>query len=412
MKAFNSSLWGNNHPRQFWQCQPDLPDEIWEIAIARAMSVLGLPETTTIDTTLELTLGEGQFGPDRYHLGLFHRTYYQLKPFIPRILTRFLRQIYGGFKRKEFILDWPIERRFVQFLWEILRQAILLTGTQELSIRDFWPEGKAFAFVLTHDIESADGQRFVSTLADFEETLGFRSSFNFVTDLYRIDKALVNDLRQRGFEIGVHGLKHDGKLFNSHSAFKRSVKQINGSLVDFGAVGFRSPLTLRQPEWMQSLDVEYDLSFFDTDPFEPMPGGTMSIWPFFLGHFVELPYTMVQDHTLTSILGETSPGIWLEKVDFIQAYRGMALVNTHPDFLQNKTTWNTYSELLLNIKERNASWNALPCDVTTWWRARADGRVSSLNANLVVVCALDNGLEFKQTFKPEPIANKMLVGEE
>ena len=34
--------------------------------------------------------------------------------------------------------------------------------------------------------------------------------------------------------------------------------------------------------------MQYDLSFFDTDPFEPIPVGTMSIWPFMLGNFVEI----------------------------------------------------------------------------------------------------------------------------
>ncbi len=406
MQISNTSLWSNNHPCQFWQCQPDLPDEIWETAIANAMPVLGLPETTLIDAALELTLGEGRFGPDRYHLGFFHRAYYQLKPFIPRILTRLLRQMYSGFKRGEFLLDWPIEKRFVQFLWEILRQAILLTGKQELLIRDFWPEGKGYAFVLTHDIESADGQKFISRLADFEESLGFRSSFNLVADRYRIDKGLMTSLRQRGFEIGVHGLKHDGKLFNSHSFFNHRARQINECLSNFGAVGFRSPLTLRQPEWMQILDIEYDLSFFDTDPFEPMPGGTMSIWPFFLGRFVELPYTLVQDHTLTSILSETSPRIWLEKIDFIQIYRGMALVNTHPDYLRNKTTWDIYSEFLQNIKERDASWNTLPCNVATWWRARADGRSLFTSDNLSAVGLQEDGLEFKPTASSGASADK------
>ena len=79
---------------------------------------------------------------------------------------------------------------------------------------------------------------------------------------------------------------------------------------------------MRNPEWMQALEIEYDLSFFDADPYEPMPGGTMSIWPFILGRFVELPYTLIQDHTLTAVLGETTPRLWLEKVDFIERYRG------------------------------------------------------------------------------------------
>ena len=75
-------------------------------------------------------------------------------------------------------------------------------------------------------------------------------------------------------------------------------------------------------------------------PYEPIPGGTMSLWPFFIGHFVELPYTLVQDYTLTSVLGETTPKIWLEKIDFIEKYHGMALSNSHPDYLSQKTNWD------------------------------------------------------------------------
>lgn len=137
------------------------------------------------------------------------------------------------------------------------------------------------------------------------------------------------------------------------------------------AVGFRALLTIRNPEWMQALDIEYDLSFFDTHPFEPIPGGTMWIWPFSIGHFIELPYTLVQDHTLTSILQETSPRMWLEKVDFIVRYHGMALVNTHPDYLKSKSTWDVYCEFLNKMKKRGCYWHALPGQVAKWWRTRS-----------------------------------------
>jgi peptidoglycan/xylan/chitin deacetylase (PgdA/CDA1 family) len=396
MKTFNPALWSGNHPRTFWQCQPELPEEIWKMAIAHAMPILGLPQSSDIDFALEWTLGEGQFGSDRYRLGFSRRAYYQLKPFLPRILTRFLRQKYDTLKRNEFLLNWPLEERFVQFLWEILRQAILLSNTDSLTMQNFWPSGRRFACVLTHDIEAARGQSFVSKVADLEEALGLRSSFNFVADLYTIDKGLVADLRQRGFEVGIHGLKHDGKLFNSHAVFNHRAQRINEYLARFGAVGFRSPLTLRHPEWMQSLNVEYDMSFFDTDPFEPMPGGTMSIWPFFLGHFVELPYTLVQDYTLTMILRETSARIWMEKVDFIEAHRGMVLVNSHPDFLQNKTTWSVYREFLQSIKERDGVWNALPRNVAAWWRTRAEGELSTTDENLITVRLCEDQLVFEQ----------------
>jgi hypothetical protein len=70
---------------------------------------------------------------------------------------------------------------------------------------------------------------------------------------------------------------------------------------------------------------------------ESIAGGTLSIWLFFMGHFVELPYTLVQDHTLMATLGETTLRLWLEKVAFIRQYGGMAFLNAHPDYLRELT---------------------------------------------------------------------------
>jgi hypothetical protein len=145
-------------------------------------------------------------------------------------------------------------------------------------------------------------------------------------------------------------------------------------LKELNAVGFRSPLTMRNPEWMQALQIEYDLSFFDTDPYEPMPGGTMSIWPFILGRFVELPYTLMQDCTLTTILGETTPRLWLQKVDFIERYHGMVLVSTHPDYLSDPVTWKVYADFLQAMRRRGGYWHALPMDIARWWRTRSDAK--------------------------------------
>jgi hypothetical protein len=126
----------------------------------------------------------------------------------------------------------------------------------------------------------------------------------------------------------------------------------------------------RNPYWMQALEIEYDLSFFDTDPYEPIPGGCMSIWPFFIGHFVELPYTLVQDSTLGLVLGENTPRIWMEKVAFIEQYRGMALLNSHPDYLSQPDIWNIYVKFLMEMKEKNNFWHALPREVARWWLKR------------------------------------------
>jgi peptidoglycan/xylan/chitin deacetylase (PgdA/CDA1 family) len=296
--------------------------------------------------------------------------YYILKPLLPRKLTCFLRQHYQNPEQVARLISWPIEDHYVRFLWNVLTEV-------SKSMHDFvkpnpiWPNGYSFAFILTHDVEDAEGQKFIPAVADLEEEFGFRSSFNFVPERYPIDWGLIDDLRQRGFEIGLHGLNHDGKLFGSRKEFERRAARINHYLKEFNAVGFRSPLTLRNPEWMQELDIEYDLSFFDTDPFEPIPGGTMNVYPFFIGNFVELPYTLVQDYTLTDVLNESTPSLWLDKVEFLREVQGMALLNAHPDYLKSPKRFMIYSTFLNAMYVQGNAWHVLPRDVARWWQTRS-----------------------------------------
>lgn len=379
------NLWSANRPDQFWLCHPACESSLWDAAVEASLSHLGPLVPANVDDLLHLTLGEGQFSPDHWTLSRARRLYYSIKPLLPRTFTRLLRRLLQPRHARDFELGWPIEARYPRFLFDALKNLLLLSGRQSIEIASLWPDEASFALVLTHDIESNQGQRFVRRVMDLEESLGFRSSFNFIPEKYRVDVDLVNEISQRGFEVGVHGLKHDGKLFNSRELFMRRAERINHYLQTMNAVGFRAPLTHRHPEWMQALEMEYDLSFFDTDPFEPIPGGTMSLWPFFIGHFVELPYTLVQDYTLTAVLGESTPRLWLEKVDFIAEYHGMALLNSHPDYLCEPSNFNIYAEFLFAMKQRGWFWHALPCDVAAWWRGRRDGtaNIPTVEARLV-----------------------------
>jgi hypothetical protein len=369
-------LWGLNTPRLFWQFQPNLPADLWETAIAHSLDILRLAsrQPPQRDTFLEQTLGEGQFGADHWQLSFPRRLYYTIKPLLPRATIDTIKKFNASrLSENEHQLSWPIEDRYARFLWETARQLLLLSGNSTVSFTPFWPDGKKFAVVLTHDVEGEKGLQFVEQLAELEESLGFRSSFNFVPCGYQTPARLMNSLRERGFEVGVHGLKHDGKLYKSEQNFMMQASSINQYLREFDAKGFRSPLMHRQPAWQQALEIEYDLSFFDTDPYEPLPGGTMCIWPFFIGHFVEMPYTLVQDSTLLDVLNEGNPRLWLEKVDFLALYFGMALLNSHPDYLCKKHNIAVYAEFLHSLQARVDYWHALPGEVARWWRARLNG---------------------------------------
>src|SRR4029079_8065841 len=112
----------------------------------------------------------------------------------------------------------------------------------------------------------------------------------------------------------------------------------NGYLQEWGAVGFRSAFMFHKLDWLHDLNILYDASTFDTDPFEPQPDGVNTIFPFWTAGsfgrgYVELPYTLAQDSTLFLVLRERGPEIWKQKLDWIAAHGGMALLNTHPDYM-------------------------------------------------------------------------------
>jgi hypothetical protein len=148
------------------------------------------------------------------------------------------------------------------------------------------------------------------------------------------------------------------------------VPSINAALEAYGAVGFRAPMVHRNLNWLQSLNIEYDASSFDIDPFQAMPGGIGSVWPFVAGRFVELPYTLPQDHVLFIALNERNGRIWECKLDFVSRLHGMALLITHPDYLDSAYRIDAYRRLLEKARETAGMWHALPQTVAAWWRER------------------------------------------
>jgi peptidoglycan/xylan/chitin deacetylase (PgdA/CDA1 family) len=224
------------------------------------------------------------------------------------------------------------------------------------------------AIVLTHDVEEQSGFDFIPKVIELEEKYGFKSSWNIVPYKYKIDEGIIKLIRDAGHEIGIHGYNHDGKLYYSEKIFNYRVKYINDAIKKYGAVGFRSPQVHRNLIWLQKLDIEYDASCFDYDPFQPFPGGTGSIWPFIAGKFVELPYTLPQDHTLFYVLKQKDITIWRKKADWVAKNHGVILTLTHPDYLKEKNHLEMYEELLMYLKNFHKAWYCLPKELAKWWK--------------------------------------------
>src|SRR5262245_42917313 len=135
---------------------------------------------------------------------LRNRIFYQLKPFIPRRLQLYLRSKLTLRKRTAYADVWPIAE-------EAGKPPDGWPG---------WPDQKKFALVLMHDVELDLGQQKCAQLMSLEQAAGFRSSFNFVPERYRVRPEVRQMLTENGFEVGVHGLIHDGKLFQSWEIFQ------------------------------------------------------------------------------------------------------------------------------------------------------------------------------------------------
>jgi len=299
---------------------------------------------------------------------LRNRIYYNLKPLIPRPMQILLRRYYAVLKKQIYRNVWPIDQ----------------SASKPPNKWSGWPSNRKFALVLTHDVDTSVGLKRCYKLMETEKKLGFRSSFNFVPERYGSSSEVRQFLAGKEYEVGVHGLNHDGKLFASRKVFQQRAIKVNDYLRNWGCTGFRSPAMHHKLEWMHELDIEYDSSTFDTDPFEPQPDGVGTIFPFWVegtngkNGYVELPCTLPQDFTLFVLLNQKDIKIWEQKLEWIAANGGMALLNTHPDYMNfnegklgiEEYPADFYYEFLNYAKKtyHGHYWHALPKDIALFYR--------------------------------------------
>jgi hypothetical protein len=313
-------------------------------------------------------LGESPRGLSQRTLG----AYYRVRPLIPRRLQLAARRWLIRRQGTPEFPAWPCDTSVSSLARFYAACALRAAGVEEGSFAWFWPDGSHAAVVLTHDVENVDGIRLSLELADLEQERGFRSSFNFGA-WYRIDPGILRELHERGFEIGIHGLTHDRALFASRDAFEERLPALAALAERLGAIGFRSPASHRVFSWLSELPVEYDCTIPNSDPYEPLPGGCCSVWPFLMGPVVELPYTLPQDHTLLTLLGHRSPELWLAQAAAIERHHGLIQCVSHPDpgYLGDADKRAVYAAFLDGLAERDRLWRALPREVASWWRLRA-----------------------------------------
>jgi hypothetical protein len=306
----------------------------------------------------------------------FLKLYYSMRPAVPLRMRKHLQALYFRNRDTLSFPAWPVDATVEKILDQLLVLAMKSRHIRKIPFIWFWPQRNRSCTILTHDVETRAGMQLCPRLMDLADSFAVKTSFQIVPEKrYHVSEAFLNSIRQRGFEINIHDLNHDGLLFADREQFLRRADRINHYARQFGARGFRSGMLYRNAGWLDALDVSYDMSIPNVAHMDPQPGGCCTIFPFFVNGILELPVTTTQDYTLFHILNDYSIGLWQEQIALIRERHGLISFIIHPDYVIDEKAQSVYIDLLhylTKLRSHGETWIALPREVDSWWRLRSN----------------------------------------
>lgn len=229
--------------------------------------------------------------------------------------------------------------------------------------------------MVSHDVETAAGRDACAQLMDLDDSFGIKASFEIVPEgPYDVPADILETIKRRGFEIAIHDLKHDGRLFDQRDEFLRSANKINQYAKQYGATAFRSAVLYRQPEWQDAFQLSSDMSIPNVAHLDPQRGGCCTVMPYFIGNMIELPVTTTQDYMLFYLLGGRCIDLWKTQTSMVLEKFGLVSFIVHSDLAMNGDTRPLYQDLLSYLQELRSTthlWFALPHEIDHWWRLRS-----------------------------------------
>jgi hypothetical protein len=348
-----------------------------EDAIQHADGRLMLPfDPTKILSNLRLERYAAIRGLGRTYEHVLRKAYYCARPLMTMSMRSRIQRFHARNWQTSAFPHWPVDTTVENMCERLLLLAMQAKGVESVPFVWFWPRGAHACLMMTHDVETQAGRDFSSQLMDLDEFFGIKASLQIVPEKrYAVTSHLLKEIRQRGFEIAVQDLNHDGRLFDNKKEFLRRAERINRYAIEFGAKGFRSAVMYRNPEWLNFLGFSFDMSFPNVAPLDPQRGGCCTVFPYYIGHILELPVTTTQDYTLFHVLRERSINLWKKQIELIMAKHGLASFIIHPDYVMTSGTNHLLRELLCHLRDlsrENDIWQALPTEVDRWWRARSN----------------------------------------
>ncbi len=301
--------------------------------------------------------------------------YYAVRPAMGVSVRKHIQRLYFRGRQNIPFPKWPVDFTVDNVVEQLLILAMKSRNVDRLPFIWFWPRGAHSCTIVSHDVETDTGRDFCPQLMDLDDSFGVKTSFQIVPEeRYTVTESFLQTVRDRGFEVNVHDLNHDGHLFSDHEEFVRRAQRINQYGRQYQALGFRSAVMYRNADWFDALEFDYDMSVPNVAHLDPQKGGCCTVFPFFIGNMVELPVTTTQDYSLFHILKDYSIGLWKEQISRIQERHGLISVIIHPDYVIDGAARRVYAELLeflSGLRRSGETWIALPGEAASWWRLRS-----------------------------------------
>jgi hypothetical protein len=300
--------------------------------------------------------------------------YYSLRPFFSVPVRRQIQKVYlRGWDNRPFP-HWPVDTTVEDLLERCLTMGMQAHGLSEIPFIWFWPDGASACALMTHDVETTLGRDFCSTLMDINDEFEIKASFQVVPEKrYTVPESYLSSLRDRGFEIGVQDLNHDGHLYSTREEFVRRAALIRKYREQFKSTGFRAAILYRNLDWLPEMEFSYDMSVPNVAHLDPQSGGCCTLFPYYIGKTLEIPVTTTQDYSLFHVIGQYNIDLWKTQTSRILEKHGLMNFIVHPDYIVEERPQQTYRDLLAHLAKMRAEqnvWIPLPRDVDEWWRAR------------------------------------------
>ena len=172
--------------------------------------------------------------------GFLRSAYYLFRPLMPVPIRKQLQKLYfRGWERIRFP-EWPVDVTVEHIHENLLLLALKARNGKPIPFIWFWPKGAPSCTIVTHDVETQSGLDKCSDLMNLNDSFGIKTSFQVVPEeRYKVSNSVLAEIRDRGFEVNVHDLNHDGHLFRDRAEFLRRAEMINhyvrsSARLDFG----------------------------------------------------------------------------------------------------------------------------------------------------------------------------------